>query len=496
MTIERRLLAVIPLIAILVWLIDAAMDAYLFGRGAFLDVAFLDVPTHKIFVRWFFILFYSGIIAVLIRALSKQREAQRELQRHLAAIEASMDGIALLDHRHEFLYTNDAYARITGYHSPRELIGRSFTAIYDEQQLKWIEEVIFPALDREGSWHGEMSARRKDRTRFDQEASITRLPDGSCVCVMRDITQRKGREEALSRSERFLSTIFDSIRDPFCIFDREFRIVRANSAYLELKNSSIDDIIDHTCYRVLEERDSVCQGCIIQKTFQSGDPCAKEKKTTLASGETRWLEIYTYPIRDERGALTHVAEYTRDVTDRKLADEERRRFIDRLEILSKVDGLTGLLNRRALTDQLAYELDRSRRYGSDLAVILCDMDDLKGINDVHGHLAGDMAVQVVAATLRSTLRSVDIAGRYGGDEFLVIAPQIPLEDARSIAEKIRTAVRSAEVQLSGGAHFRVTVSMGVGVLGPEPEDMDNFINRVDTALYNSKSAGKDRITLA
>jgi diguanylate cyclase (GGDEF)-like protein len=124
------------------------------------------------------------------------------------------------------------------------------------------------------------------------------------------------------------------------------------------------------------------------------------------------------------------------------------------------------------------------------------MDNLKEINDVHGHLAGDMAVQIVAATLRSTLRSVDIAGRYGGDEFLIIIPQTSLDGARSIAEKVQAAMRKSEVQLTGGVVLRVTVSMGLAVLGPEPEDIDALIHRVDTALYNSKSAGKDRITVA
>jgi PAS domain-containing protein len=92
---------------------------------------------------------------------------------------------------------------------------------------------------------------------------------------MRDRTQRKGREAALTLSERFLSTVFDSIRDPFCIFDREFRIVRANEAYGDLKGKTVDSLLDDTCYRALEGRDSICEDCVIQRTLQSGDPCAK-----------------------------------------------------------------------------------------------------------------------------------------------------------------------------------------------------------------------------
>lgn len=496
MTIERRLFAVIPLVAIAVWLIDAMMDAYLFERGGFLDVAFFDVPQQKIFIRWFFILVYSVFAAVLIRVLSKQREAQSEMQRHIAAIEASMDGIALFNEKHEYLYTNDAYARITGFLSPRELTGKTFAAIYDERQLKWIEEVIFPALEREGSWRGELRAHRKDRTLFDQEASITRLSDGSCVCVMRDITMRKGRQEALARSERFLSTIFDSIRDPFCIIDRAFRIVRANEAYGELKGKAVDSLLEETCYRVLEGRESVCEDCIIQRTLQAGDPCTTEKSINLKSGETVWLEIDTYPIFDASGMVTSVIEYTRNITERKKADQERKLLIDRLEHLSNTDGMTGLLNRRALTEQLHYEIDRVRRYGGDLSVILCDMDNMKEINDLHGHAAGDVAIQLVAGTLRNSLRNADIAGRYGGDEFLVIVPQTSIEGAMSIAEKIRSAAERTEVWIEGDKLVATSLSIGVAGLASPPGSMDSLISSVDAALYHSKNTGRNKVTVA
>jgi diguanylate cyclase (GGDEF)-like protein/PAS domain S-box-containing protein len=485
----------IAAIGVFVWVGDAVIDSLVFEKHAFLDSLLFGVTAHELYFRSFFIIVYSVAAAVMARILYRRREADQELRKHLAAVESSMDGIAIFNAGHEYVYVNDAYVRITGHRSAGSVLGKSFRMIYDDRQVAWIEANVFPVLERGERWHGELPARRKDGTPFLQEATITRLPDRSCICVMRDVTDRKRKEEELRRSERFLSSIFDSIHDPFCILDRDFRIVRANTAYAELKEKGIDDIIHNTCYRVLEGRDSVCQGCIIHKTFQSGDPCAKEKKIELNTGETLWLEIYTYPLRDEQGELTHVIEYTRDVTDRKLADAERRRLIDRLEHLSKVDGLTGLLNRRALADQLSYEIDRARRYGSDLSVVLCDMDNLKDINDTHGHLAGDMAVQVVASTLRSTLRSVDIAGRYGGDEFLVI-PQTAIDGARNIAEKIQAAMQAAEVQLTGGGKLGVSVSIGITVLGGPDDDLDSLIQRVDTALYDSKSAGRNRITAA
>jgi diguanylate cyclase (GGDEF)-like protein/PAS domain S-box-containing protein len=493
---ERNIVGMLLLIAGFVWMADAAIDAYVFGDGSFLDLAFFRVTSHEFYVRLFFIAVYSVTTVILVKSAGKSTRTQTELQKHLAAVENSIDGIAIFNANHEYLYVNESYARINGYNSPPNLIGKDFRMIYDEQQLAWMEQNLFPALQKAGRWRGELTAHRKDGRTYDQEASVTRLDDGGCVCVMRDITARKRSEKILRSSERFLSSIFESIHDPFCIIDRNYTIVRANSAYARLKNRAVDDLIDRTCFSVLEGKTEICDGCIVRKTLQSSESCSKEKKITLTNGDTTWIEIYTYPLFDESGQLTHVIEYSRDVTDRKSSEDDRRRLIERLEYLSKVDGLTGLLNRRALTEQLEYEIDRAKRYGSELAIILCDLDRLKEINDTYGHLAGDTTLQIVSAALRNSLRSADIAGRYGGDEFLVIVPQTSIAGASSIAEKIRNAVQMTEVRIDDHKRVSISLSIGVASLNIPSESIDAFVSRVDAALYASKKSGRNRITTA
>jgi diguanylate cyclase (GGDEF)-like protein/PAS domain S-box-containing protein len=483
-------------VGLLVWAVNAIYDSLSYRSATLSDAFFSPMSLIDILARLALAALIGTAVVLYLQRKERHRTAQGEVLKHLAAVESSLDGIAIFDAEHTFLYTNDAFARITGFRSPGELAGKSFSAIYNDTQISWMEMNVVPELKRSGKWHGELIATRQDRTAFIQEASITRLEDGGSVFVMRDISDRKRREDALLRSERFLNSIFDSIRDPFCIIDRNYTIVRANEAYAQLKNRSVEDLIDRTCYAALEGKSEVCDGCIIRKTLQSTDPCAKEKKVTLKSGETLWMEIFTYPILDEADQITHVIEYTRDVTDRKKSEEDRRRLIERLEYLSQIDGLTGLLNRRALTEQLEYEIDRARRYEAELAVILCDLDNLKEINDTHGHLAGDTTLQLLAATLRSSLRNVDIAGRYGGDEFLVIIPQTSAEGALSIAEKIRRAAERTEVRLEGDKRVAISLSIGVAELGPPPEDMDDLISRVDAALYASKNTGRNKVTLA
>ena len=116
-----------------------------------------------------------------------------------------------------------------------------------------------------------------------------------------EIRERKLTEDALKKSETFLSTIFDSIQDPFCIIDRDYRIIRANAAYAQLKYKKLDDLIGKNCFEALMKRNHVCDDCIVQKTFVSGDPCAKEKEVHSLDGIKTWIAIYTYPIVDNEG---------------------------------------------------------------------------------------------------------------------------------------------------------------------------------------------------
>ncbi len=170
--IERKYILLIALVAVMAWISDAAMDSFVLGRESFVDAMSFREPDHENYIELFFILFYSIFGVLLVRMLTKQRKARGELQKHLTAIETSMDGIALFNKDHEYLYTNDSYAQITGFRSPSELLGKSFNVIYNASQISWLEENVFPALERTGKWHGELIATRKDRTAFIQEDSI------------------------------------------------------------------------------------------------------------------------------------------------------------------------------------------------------------------------------------------------------------------------------------------------------------------------------------
>ncbi len=313
--------------------------------------------------------------------------------------------------------------------------------------------------------------------------------------LRKEIFDRTRSEEDRRRSERFLGTIFDSIHDPFSIVDRNYKIVKVNDAYARMKKKLADELLGKPCYKVLHGRSDICEECVIEKTFRSSDPCAKEKLIMNSDGQEVWLEIYTYPVFDEQGTVSHVIEYARDITDRKMAEEEKKRLIKELNYLSTIDGLTGLFNRRALNDLLGYEIDRAKRYQSELSLIICDIDWFKQINDTCGHRAGDIALQAVTGALKHALRKADILGRYGGDEFMLILPETSLTGAKNLAEKIRAAIEDIKLVISEGKVIRLSMSIGVAGCCVSEEDLDTIVARADAALYASKQAGRNRVSV-
>jgi len=305
-----------------------------------------------------------------------------------------------------------------------------------------------------------------------------------------EISDRIAIQDELNRSVRFLNTVFYSIRDPFVIIDEHFRISRANAAYANLKGRTLTELTNGVCYKLLEGRTAVCPGCVVDKTFRSGDPSAKEKHVTDSKGNPVWIMIYTYPVLDEAGKVSHVIEYTRDITEAKRADEEKQRLIGELQHRSRIDGLTGVCNHRTILARLNYETTRAQRYGKPLSVVLLDLDDFKEINDNHGHPVGDELLLAVAGALVDLVRSADQVGRYGGDEFLLVLPETTLTGALDLAERLRKTVAETRVPVDDGRTVGVTASVGVSACA-EDLDAKTLIKRVDEALYGSKRRGKN-----
>jgi diguanylate cyclase (GGDEF)-like protein len=160
---------------------------------------------------------------------------------------------------------------------------------------------------------------------------------------------------------------------------------------------------------------------------------------------------------------------------------------------AQTDALTGLFNRGALLERLERELERSRRYGRSLAVIFFDLDRFKSLNDTYGHQFGDRVLRDLARIAAETVRSIDLVGRYGGEEFVAVLPETDGAQALVVAERLRTNVARHRLDLPSGEEVRATISAGVAVFPADATTMDTLLRIADTALYAAKAGGRNQV---
>jgi diguanylate cyclase (GGDEF)-like protein len=165
---------------------------------------------------------------------------------------------------------------------------------------------------------------------------------------------------------------------------------------------------------------------------------------------------------------------------------ENARLFEQVRHLAISDPLTGLANYRKLLEVLEYETERTNRNGRTFSILLLDMDGLKKINDTHGHVVGSQAICRVAKVLRATCRSIDVAARYGGDEFALVLPETGLTEARRVAGRIRKTL------LEDAEEPRLSASIGISVYGGHGERIEKLLSEADNELYAEKTRRKGR----
>ena len=200
------------------------------------------------------------------------------------------------------------------------------------------------------------------------------------------------------------------------------------------------------------------------------------------SGEEFPLELCLVTWRSSEDSL--YTAIVRDISDRKRIEREREELLLKAEAIARTDELTGLPNRRSWDEELRREIARARRSGDTLSLVLLDLDRFKEFNDEHGHQAGDALLREAAIAWRMDIRVTDFLARYGGEEFALLLPSCPPPEALAIIERLR-------VSLPGGQ----TCSAGVAYWDRQ-EEADEFFARADSALYDAKRAGRDRVVTA
>ncbi|SDQ34423.1 diguanylate cyclase domain-containing protein [Quadrisphaera sp. DSM 44207] len=271
-------------------------------------------------------------------------------------------------------------------------------------------------------------------------------------------------------------------------------LVWVNPAFEALTGYRSDDVIGRNC-RVLQGPGSdPVVVARIREAIDAGRECTETLRNYRRDGHPWWNELHLSPVRDDHGELTHYIAVQHDVTRRVEAEQRALQ-------LATTDALTGLPNRTALHEAAASGLARVHdEEGTAVAVLYVDLDGFKGVNDRHGHVEGDAVLRAAAQRLRGAVRIGDVIGRQGGDEFLLVLPDLPTGEAGALAEAAAQRLVSAlaEPFTVDGRSLPLGASIGVALYGRDPDGqlpadgLGGLLRRADEAMFTAKRAGGSR----
>jgi diguanylate cyclase (GGDEF)-like protein/PAS domain S-box-containing protein len=277
--------------------------------------------------------------------------------------------------------------------------------------------------------------------------------------------------------------IFDNSPDAILLTGSDGCIFMANRAACDLFGKSEEEICRYGISGIIAIDDRSLNQVLGH--LERNGKLRTELSFVGNDGKLFPADVTAQLFHDERGKIWSVTSI-RDISEYKKSEEELRNLQQETAYNATYDFLTGALNRRAFIDKLNQEMNRSRRDRMPMSLVLLDVDSFKQINDKNGHLAGDLVLKQVAKCLTDNLRSYDILGRYGGDEFILCLPNTAFEQAVGIAERLRLFIEQAEIKNAASA-IKVTASMGVAChYYTSSSDINELISRVDDNMYRAK----------
>ena len=286
----------------------------------------------------------------------------------------------------------------------------------------------------------------------------------------------------------------DELYDGVYFVDTERRIKYWNKAAEALTGYAPSEVVGHFCYdNILCHTDDsgheLCHDeCPLQKSMEIHQKCKADVYLKHKQGHRVSVSVRVAPINNGKGELIGAVEVFLDNHSRKKLE----RHTEELSRIAYYDSLTGLVNRRYLEMRLEQVGQEFVTFGRRFAFILFDVDHFKQVNDTCGHQGGDVVLANVAQLLAHNLRATDSVGRWGGEEFLAVLPETSIERAEALANRCRGLLASASVSLDG-KQLCPTVSAGVAEFRAG-DDIAAVLKRVDAALYQSKSDGRNRVT--
>jgi diguanylate cyclase (GGDEF)-like protein len=300
-----------------------------------------------------------------------------------------------------------------------------------------------------------------------------------------------------------LLTVVQSIDVGVVLLDRQYCVQVWNTFMENRSGHSPDQVYKQSIFSIFPELDEDWFRHKVESVVTLGTPAFtiweqrpylvrfKNYRPITGQEEFMYQNSTILPLQSANSSIEQVCLIIYDVTDVAANKKQLQTANGQLQQLARTDRLTGLSNRGYWEECLAHEYARHRRYQSSAALVMFDIDHFKKVNDTYGHPAGDKVIQAVAAAVREQMRDTDYAGRYGGEEFVILLPDIDSAGAQVFAERLRQ--RIAALVVSHEEHrISFTVSLGVADLNLPMDEYKQLIERADQALYASKKGGRNQ----
>jgi len=465
------------------WRHEALVQAGLFGLVAFFSI--LGLYGYQRHLRLF-----------EQQAAEAAAALQQSAERLQLAAEAS--GVGVWDYdlvTGEVAWDDSMYAL---YGIDRASVSSSYevwhNSVLPEDQLE-VDAALKASIDQGVPYTPRFHIRRGDgtlrciqaraRLYFDAAGKPVRL-----VGTNEDITERQQQEAILQESEERFHSTFDAAAIGMALVSLEGRFMQGNDALCRIVGYTQAELQQKT-FQDITHPDDLEADLALAKELLNGtrDSYQLEKRYFHKDGHVIWVLLSSSAVRDLAGKALYFIAQIEDITERKT-------LLDQLKLQARQDYLTGLSNRRHFLEQGEVELARVQRYGKALSLFMLDIDFFKSINDTHGHKAGDIVLQKLSHVLQETLRTVDVIGRIGGEEFAILLPETDLPEATEVAERLREIVARTEVILEAGLPLHFTVSIGVATRKGKDVNLDILLNLADQALYEAKADGRNKVCVA
>ena len=406
------------------------------------------------------------------------------------ALEQSFLGVVITDTELQapgprILWANRRLLEMTGY-TMAELRGFSPRILQGPETEPAVIQELRRALSAGESFQGETVNYRKDGTPYTVEWTISPVhTDDSGKPAYYVSFQNETTEKWQERRQRQqLSTALEQTADSVMITEPDGTIRYVNRAFENYTGYGRDEAIGRQPSLMKSGKHDAEFYRDLWETIQAGQPFRATFTNRKRNGELFFEETTITPVQDETGRIRAYVSSGKDVTER--VEMERQ-----LREMAVTDPLTGLSNRLHFEQALEDEVERSHRYGSPLSLVMFDIDHFKAVNDTHGHEAGDDVLKTLATLASERLRRSDRLARWGGEEFLILAPGVGAGETATLAEKLRAAVSACDF----GIGDAVTASFGIAELGPG-DSPKHLIRRADDALYAAKENGRNRVESA